>query len=186
MKILGIDPGVKGGLCFFDVDKGEFQLYPMPLIQVPTKTKIKVSKLTKKQKQHRKETGEDFYKTEAEIHTNYIANLMRIEQPTLTILEKAFYPLGQNNYKTAERYGELRALIKQHWLTKDYAVIRPQTWKAHFGIGSDKNEAIALAEKLNSTIDLRPTPKSKPSDGLAEAFLMAIYGKENYNQLTIF
>ena len=204
MKILGIDPGLDGGLCFFDVDKGEFQLYPMPIIEVPTRTKIKVSELTQAQKKHRKETGEDFYKTEKEVHSNYIANLMRIEQPTLTILEEASPRVAQNLkavMTSLKNYGELRALVKLHHLTKDYAVITPQTWinyhgiKINFpkGMSADakrqarKEKSIEYALKLNPTLNLKRTPRcTKLHDGMAEAFLLAVYGKENYDDLTIF
>ena len=174
--VLGIDPGLKGGLCFFDITDGEYELLPMPLIKIPTKKERKVKDLTKKEKEARK-NGEKFYVMKQEIHTNYIANLMRIHKPTLTILEKAYYPLGQRNDTTAERYGELRGLIKQHHLTKNYEIVTPQTWKGYYQIGADKDEAIALAELISPKIELRPTPRSKPSDGLAEAFLIALYGK---------
>lgn len=174
--ILGIDPGLKGGLCFFNITDGEYELLPMPLMKVPTKKERKVKSLTKKEKEARK-NGEKFYVMKQEIHTNYIANLMRIHQPVLTVLEKAYYPLGQRNDTTAERYGELRGLVKQYWLSKDYEIITPQKWKGYHDISADKDEAIRLAELLSPKIDLRPTPRSKPSDGLAEAFLIALYGK---------
>lgn len=59
-----------------------------------------------------------------------------------------------------------------------YQEVSPQRWKRHYGLGADKQQAIAMAKKLFPGISLRPSERcTKDSDGMAEALLIARYGK---------
>ena len=61
----------------------------------------------------------------------------------------------------------------------DYEVVtvRPQEWKGYFHLGPDKAESIALA--LKRWPSLSRTIKHRGDDGLAEAALLALWGREN-------
>lgn len=62
-----------------------------------------------------------------------------------------------------------------------YQLIPPVTWKRSFSlIGKDKKASIETCQKLFPELSLMATPKSRvPSDGLAEATLLALYAKRN-------
>ena len=60
-----------------------------------------------------------------------------------------------------------------------FELIPPQRWKKRFGLHSDKQESIDLCIQMFPDADLLPTPRCrKPSDGMAEALLIAAYGQE--------
>lgn len=59
-----------------------------------------------------------------------------------------------------------------------YQLVPPQTWKKEFSLTGDKAKSIEVCKKLFPGVDLRATERSrKPSDGLAEALLMAEYAR---------
>ena len=59
-----------------------------------------------------------------------------------------------------------------------YQLVPPQTWKKEFCVTSDKNTSIEVCRKLFPHVCLLPTSKSrKPSDGMAEAMLLAEYAR---------
>lgn len=59
-----------------------------------------------------------------------------------------------------------------------YISIPPREWKKAMGLNSDKTSSIVEAERLFPTTSLLPTDRcKKPSDGMAEALLIAEYGK---------
>ena len=61
-----------------------------------------------------------------------------------------------------------------------YDLIPPQRWKKVFELHSDKQESIDKCIQLFPKANLLPTPRcKKPSDGMAEALLIAEYGKRS-------
>ena len=59
-----------------------------------------------------------------------------------------------------------------------YQLVPPQTWKKEFCVTSDKNTSIEVCRKLFPHVSLLPTARSrKPSDGMAEAMLLAEYAR---------
>ena len=59
-----------------------------------------------------------------------------------------------------------------------YQLVPPQTWKKEFCVTSDKNTSIEVCRKLFPHVCLLPTARSrKPSDGMAEAILIAEYAR---------
>ena len=62
-----------------------------------------------------------------------------------------------------------------------YQLVPPQTWKKEFCVTSDKNTSIEVCRKLFPHVCLIPTARSrKPSDGMAEAMLMAEYARRRF------
>ena len=59
-----------------------------------------------------------------------------------------------------------------------YSLVRPQTWKSNIGVTADKKTSVRKAQLLFPDTSLLPTPRCRvPSDGLAEALLIAEYGR---------
>ena len=60
-----------------------------------------------------------------------------------------------------------------------WTAVEPRLWKKHFGVTSDKQTSIAKCKELYPEINLLPTKRcKKESDGMAEAVLIARYGKD--------
>lgn len=60
--------------------------------------------------------------------------------------------------------------------------VTPQKWKKYMEVTSDKNTSIDLCKRLFPDINLLATPRSKkPHDGMAEALLIAEYGRRHYD-----
>ena len=56
--------------------------------------------------------------------------------------------------------------------------VSPVKWKKYFGLNKDKNASIMCATRLFPSLDLRATSKCrKAHDGIAEAYLLAEYGR---------
>lgn len=59
-----------------------------------------------------------------------------------------------------------------------HQLVPPRTWKKFFSLGSDKAQSIAACHRLFPEVSLLPTSRCrKPSDGMAEALLMAHYAE---------
>lgn len=62
-----------------------------------------------------------------------------------------------------------------------YELVRPLKWKKEFSCTSDKNTSIEVAQRLFPGVDLRRTPQCrKPHDGVAEALLLAEWGRRHH------
>ena len=63
----------------------------------------------------------------------------------------------------------------------DVKLVSPQKWKKAFALDSDKQKSIACAKRLFPNVNLLATPRCRnPHDGIAEALLMAYYGRNSY------
>ena len=63
-----------------------------------------------------------------------------------------------------------------------YELVTPQKWKKEFSCTSDKNTSISVCKRLFPGVNLRRTEKcTKDHDGMAEALLIAEYGRRHYN-----
>ena len=75
-----------------------------------------------------------------------------------------------------ENFGFIQGLLAAFQIP--FELVRPQKWKKEFSCTSDKNTSIAVAKRLFPAFNLKRTPKcTKDDDGLAEALLMAEYGR---------
>jgi len=84
---------------------------------------------------------------------------------------------GVSNFSTGYGYGALQALCVG--LGVPYTIVRPQVWKRALGIvRGDKEQSIIVAKRLFPGVSLLPTPRCrKESDGMAEALLIAEWGR---------
>ena len=62
-----------------------------------------------------------------------------------------------------------------------YQLVPPGTWKKSYSlIGKDKKASVECCQRLFPEADLLPTERSRvPSDGMAEALLIAEYARRN-------
>jgi len=93
---------------------------------------------------------------------------------------------------TGSGYGMLKAFLTAAGVP--YEIVHPSSWKREMkikGQGDDaaarkkdtKTRAIAKCQGMFPDQDLRPTARSKnPSDGMAEALLLAVYAGRHLAQ----
>jgi Holliday junction resolvasome RuvABC endonuclease subunit len=191
MKIIGIDPGLQGGIALLE-DGLIIKLIKMPLAKIETRTKKKVGKMTEAEKKLHK-AKKPVYKTKNIINSAEIAKLIKSFNPDMISIEQQMY-LSQAHDRsqgststgtTGENVGRIFAVCEswqQFWSielkakTPSLKRTYPHVWKRYFDIGADKKKAIAKAEELFPHVDLVPPRCREKSDGMAEALLLAVYG----------
>lgn len=95
-----------------------------------------------------------------------------IEQ--VQVMGKAFGAKAALSY--GQGYGEIIGILTA--LGIKIVEVRAAAWKKGMGLTKEKDDSIALCERLFPLVNLLPTPRcKKPSDGIAEALLLAEYGR---------
>lgn len=155
--ILGIDPGLSGGIVFFK--PGEMHAFDMPVVSYKLKNK----------------------KTRREIDVYRLARILKKYPAQYCFLELIWGRGGKGSqaseFTFGEAYGMLKATIALCGIP--YELVTPQAWKKHYNISKDKEEAHKLASKIfPGHADLWPLKKH---DGRAEAALIANYGLNMQN-----
>lgn len=73
-------------------------------------------------------------------------------------------------------FGFIQGLLTAYGIP--FELVSPAKWKREFGVTSDKNTSIAVAQRLFPDVSLLRTERcKKPDDGIAEALLMAEYAR---------
>jgi len=160
MKVLGIDPGLSGGIAFYDVS--ELHVFATPVFSV----------IFTKNGKKKKRNEMDLKKT---------VSLIQEFAPDIAILESVTARPGQGStsmFRFGENLGQYEGILSG--LHIPFFKIRPQKWKAAYSLHSDKNDSLALARVLFP--DNLKSFKLKKNDGMAEAALMAKYGYDNYKE----
>jgi crossover junction endodeoxyribonuclease RuvC len=77
-------------------------------------------------------------------------------------------------------FGFIQGVLKAYGIP--YELVTPQKWKKEFSCTSDKNTSIEVCKRLFPTVNLKATDRCKKDhDGMAEALLIAEYGRRHYN-----
>lgn len=77
-------------------------------------------------------------------------------------------------------FGFIQGVLKAYGIP--YELVTPQKWKKEFSCTSDKNTSIEVAKRLFPGVNLKATDRCrKDHDGMAEALLIAEYGRRHYN-----
>lgn len=77
-------------------------------------------------------------------------------------------------------FGFIQGVLKAYGIP--YELVTPQKWKKEFSCTSDKNTSIEVCKRLFPTVNLKATERCKKDhDGMAEALLIAEYGRRHYN-----
>ena len=152
--VIGIDPGQKGGIAC--LDSGFMMVKPMPDI---------------------------------DSCWNWL-ELLIVRGGTTAYVEKVHSMPKQgvaSTFKFGMGYGFIRGLLAG--LGVPTVLVSPQTWKKVMLAGENKDDqktaAVAVASRLWPNVDFRPSSKCrKPSDGMAEAALIAEYGRRAFCEMT--
>lgn len=73
-------------------------------------------------------------------------------------------------------FGFIQGVLKAYLIP--YELVTPQKWKKEFSVTADKNTSIQVAKRLFPDTNLKATERSrKDHDGMAEALLLAEYGR---------
>lgn len=81
-----------------------------------------------------------------------------------------------STFNFGQSFGYILGVLEANYVP--YQLITPQKWKKYFSLTNDKERSILTAKRLFPGVPLLPTERcKKDSDGMAEALLMALYGK---------
>lgn len=81
-------------------------------------------------------------------------------------------------FSFGEGFGKIQGICLA--LGHEIRTVEPRKWKGAYGLSKDKWESIVLAQRLFPYANLLPTPRCKKmSDGMAEALLIAEYGRKH-------
>ena len=99
------------------------------------------------------------------------------------VLEKVNAMPGQgvvSMFNFGQNYGFIQGVLKAYGIP--YELVTPQKWKKEFSCTSDKNTSIEVCKRLFPNVNLKATERCKKDhDGMAEALLIAEYGRRHYN-----
>lgn len=147
--ILAIDPGAKGALAFFDVDKGNLVIVDMPTVEVKRGNKAKV-----------------------EISPQLLGAEIKSRLPRIAVLERVGSMPGQgvsSMFQFGRGVGMLEGVLAALQIPVTY--ITPQAWQKAVGVRGGKDAGRARAAELfPAYADLFKRAKD---DGRADAALMA-------------
>jgi crossover junction endodeoxyribonuclease RuvC len=148
--ILGIDPGITGGIAFLYLD-GLFPAGRVNTIDIPT--------------------------VAGEVDVDSLAHIVEECDPRVAIIERANAMPKQgvsSTFKYGVAYGALRTICTLNRVP--YHLVTPGKWKNHFKLDSDKEKSRALAIQFWPGTNQF---SRKKDHGRAEAALIALYGWTN-------
>ena len=150
MKILGIDPGINGGIALLS-DQG-LMVEKLPTLEVNKKSRIDLAALS---------------------------GLINSWNPGEAIIEQQQSMPGQgvsSCFRIGFNYGLILGAL--HTLNIPVTEVRAATWKRRLGVPADKDAARHRATQLFPSHSINFAKKC--DDGLAEAALMAYYAMKLY------
>lgn len=111
---------------------------------------------------------------------NYVDAIRGLtDYPVKCCLEKVGAMPGQgvvSMFNFGHNLGFIEGVLQSNSIP--YQLVPPQTWKKEFSLSSEKAKSIEVCQKLFPKANLLATERSrKPSDGIAEAVLMAEYAR---------
>ena len=77
-----------------------------------------------------------------------------------------------------ENYGWIQGVLDANGIR--YTAVAPQTWKKALGVTADKQTSIAECKRLFPDTNLVPPKCRTEHDGIAEALLLAEYGRRQF------
>ena len=151
--ILGIDPGLSGGLALVDAASGALDvIHPMPVSEakwLSTKRRLDVASLADLLSRLRNYT--DFAAIE-NVHAMPKQGVVSV-------------------FTFGEQFGVIRGILAA--LKYKAQLIEPSVWKAELNLSQNKNESLDLAKQLWAGHG--NLWAAKKNDGLAESALIAYY-----------
>lgn len=159
MIYIGIDPGKNGGIAVIN-DK-----FPKPV-------NITVYKYS-----------DDDLIDVIDVCTKGSSIAVYRDEEIKCVLEKVNAMPGQgvvSMFNFGQNFGFIQGVLKAYEIP--FELVPPQKWKKEFSVTSDKNTSIEVAKRLFPGVNLKATDRCrKDHDGMAEALLIAEYGRRHYN-----
>lgn len=165
-RIVGIDPGLKGGLVL--IAPPDYWATPMPTRKGNSDKEI--------------------------IDALAIAGWLMAAEPDLVVVEhqgarNTFSSTGKAQRRTsaefryATGYGKILGVLESMKIR--HKTVRPQVWKRDIlpGTDRDKNAAIAHVQRELPCVDLKPGRCRTPQDGLADAACIALWGVRRWERI---
>lgn len=159
MIYIGIDPGKNGGIAVIEYENRREQ----------NKRKI------------------DVYAYQEDVLINlvkdfaYFKNVLKEE--SICYLEQVHAMPKQgvsSTFNFGMNFGFIQGVLRAYNIP--YELVTPQKWKKEFSCTSDKNTSISVCKRLFPGVNLKATERCKKDhDGMAEALLIAEYGRRHYN-----
>lgn len=167
--IIGVDNGINGGIVAINFKGNALKIYEMPTIQQILTRKNKSGNFKKRNHYNESTLVDIFYK----LNSIYDIQLIMLEQ-VIAMPKQSSFSTGT----TFEGFGFIKGVAA--CLKKPYQVIHPITWSAAFCkgmLGDKKSRSIKAAMGLFPRVNLILEGKKRPHDGIAEALLIAEYGR---------
>lgn len=179
MKIIGIDPGLDGGIAIM-IGGNIINLIEMPTYEETTKTKLKSGK----------------YKKQRHIDAHAFADIIFAHKEAKIYMEKVnpFAGMGSaSSTRMAINIGRLEGILIGMGFTWEY--VTPGRWQKALWKDSDwverknpnkrtkqgntdtKKTSLNAAQRLFPLVNFIPRGKQVPHDGLFDAALIAEHGK---------
>lgn len=153
--VLGIDPGVSGGLVFVDTNFIMSVKLPTRLIRVGSSTRRVI------------DTGDLIARMR-------IISVREAIYPDIIAMEKVSSMPGQgvaSMFSFGKTCGTLEGVLRSTYPLSEYVEISPNLWKRYFNlIGTNKDASVRLAKEKGFELVY--------GDGEAEAFLIAQFVRE--------
>lgn len=155
--IIGIDPGLGGAIALSPYED-QTLVQDMPTLEVAGKRVLDLHALAARLRQLKAYAE----RSSASLHA---------------IVENVGARPGQG-VSSMFKFGFVAGAIQATLATLEipFTLVAPQTWKKHFKLGPDKDQARQLASRLLPLAAHQWARKK--DDGRAEAALLALYGKE--------
>lgn len=84
-----------------------------------------------------------------------------------------------STFKFGVGFGYIKGVLEAFRIP--YQEIPPQRWKKEFGLNTDKQKSIEVCKRLFPSVSLKRTERcTTEHDGMAEALLLALYGKRKF------
>lgn len=152
MIYIGIDPGKNGGIaCVSDNSKNDAEAYP--------------------------------YSDDVLINNLGFVCIQGWKDDVICYLEQVHAMPKQgvsSTFNFGMNFGFIQGVLKAYGIP--YELVTPQKWKKEFSCTSDKNTSIEVCKRLFPGVNLKATDRCKKDhDGMAEALLIAEYGRRHYN-----
>lgn len=146
-RILGIDPGLTGGLALLCGDA--LMAVPMPVLTLNYRGEINLAELRR---------------------------ILGQWEPTHAWIEKQQAMPRQgvsSSFRTGQNYGDLRGFLLASLIP--FYEVRPAAWKKVMNVPADKAAAVAIASRMYPAYS--HLWSRRKDDGIAEAALIAAYGQ---------
>jgi crossover junction endodeoxyribonuclease RuvC len=170
MRVMGIDPGLSGGLALIDTRTGEVVVDDMPVLVVSSK-KVRVKK--------GKKAGTLRKKDKLTVDGKAVGDWVEKYEPDVAVVE-AVASRPEQGVVSVFAFGEAFGAVCGAVAAMNIPVQRvaPSVWKRRLGlIGVDKKASLKVARKLYKRAEAR-LGRVK-DNGRAEALLIAHYSTLN-------